>query len=271
MPETREELERQLHHFSEEKRRNEAAILETRKLLERVDKKRRENPTERHKWNLKLDSLEEVLAEKKRLYTASETHIVQLQRRLDTGDYFEPDAEPESPKAAASREPLLSEDTLPENLSIEDLKRAVQKVLSTHLVRLQTVSDLDYRMAKAFLGSRAAGRLTQDQLAELRKRIKLLDKTRGTVQRSMSRHDGESGVSDAPEESDSTRDAQSHLKSVLEKSAAGDLSTVTIGEIEVLAKYVKARVQADPEAAESKRLQTALDAIAKRIRGIGLT
>lgn len=287
MPETREELESQLLSHQQEKERNENAILETRKLLDRVDKKRKENPEERHKWNAKLDNLENVLSEKKRLLTSSETHIQQIQRKLEMGLY-EGDgsklSEKPAPEPTKSPEPVAGQ-PLPDHLTLEDLRAAVGRVLATHMVQLQTVADLDHRMAKAFIGSRAADQLSKDDTAELKKRLRILDKTRGNIQVSYTPSKRELATepdlkADVPNEQEAVTppparapesNRQELLKCAISKCNDQNYDTITLQEIEVLSKYVRALTlkNSDPEGA--KILQASLDEIQNRLRGAGLS
>lgn len=267
MPETREDLERQLHAHHEEKLRNEAAIQETRALLEKADRKRRENPGERQKWNAKLDELEKTLSQKKQLLTASETHIQQIQRKLEAGQYYTPGEEPAEPEPAPPPEPGLSDETLPENITLDDLQRAVDRVLKKHLVQIHTVSDLDYRMARALLGSRAVSRLSAEQTLELRKRVKMLDKTRGGIKKNMSRPDAEPEEPGAEDESNPKKEL---LKSAVTKCASQDHDSLTLAEVKVLVKYSKVLEQKKPGSEEEARVLEALQAITGQFRETGL-
>ena len=262
MPETREELERQLQGFQEDKSRNESAILETRKLLEKVDKKRRENPSERQKWNSKLDSLETVLAEKKRLLTSSETRILQIQRKLEAGQFSESDsAKPPTPTSTPKPSPEGA--TLPDAISVDDLKNASQRLLTTHLIQLQSVSDLDYRMAKAFMGSAHAMNLSKDQIEEINKRIRMLDKTRGTTTKTAS-------AEKKTPPTEATALTQAQLKSVLQKCESKDYGSITVSEVEIITKYARALAAKNPNASEVSVLNTAVSAIRTRLRDAGL-
>ena len=65
------------------------------------------------------------------------------------------------------------------------MKIAVRRVLSTHIIKVHSISDLDFKLAKAFLGSRAVQSLSRDDTVELRKRLTILEKSRGGTQRSV--------------------------------------------------------------------------------------
>lgn len=65
------------------------------------------------------------------------------------------------------------------------MKIAVRRVLSTHIIKVHSISDLDFKLAKAFLGSRAVQSLSRDDTVELRKRLTILEKRRGGTQRSV--------------------------------------------------------------------------------------
>jgi hypothetical protein len=185
MPETRQELELQLIMHLQEKKTNEDAIRHTRVLLDKADKRLRDNPADKSKWGRTLDTLEETLSEKKRLLTMSETNILQITRKLDQGNYAPEegdDQEQEEPavtERADEPEPLA----VPDNLSLDDLKAAVKRVLSTHIIKVHSISDLDFKLAKALMGSRAAQSLSKTDTVEIRKRLSILEKSRGGVQR----------------------------------------------------------------------------------------
>ena len=148
MPDTRQELEFQLRKFQGDKRTNEEAIRETRTLLGKADKRRRDDPDEKSKWGQTLDNLETTLSEKKRMLTVCETSIQQITRKLKQGDYVDDESEEEKPEepavtdVAEESEPM----SVPENLSLDDLKAAVKRILSTHIIKVHSIDELDFRL-----------------------------------------------------------------------------------------------------------------------------
>lgn len=233
MPETREDIEQQLLEYQHELKSNEEAIHETRKLLEKADTRKHSNPADLSKWNRTIENLERSLSEKKRLVSSLKMSIIQVTRKLESGRFSDESAVvPPEPTPAPAPEPV----SIPENLSLDDLKAAVARVLGTHIIKVHSISDLDYRLSKALLESRAGKSISSNDTAELRKRLSILEKSRPSL-RIKATYLAKSSEAEAapvePEEAQSPHAVQVALKKCADKA----FDTLTLEEMEMLAKY----------------------------------
>lgn len=271
MPETWQELEQQLEKHQQDKTTNEQAIRETVKLLKKADQRRRANPAEKSKWGRTLDNLEDTLSEKKRLLTSSDTNIQQISRKLENGDYAPEDAEDgvEEPEANTEATVPSGHMSVPENLSLDDLKAAVRRVLSIHIIKIHTVSDLDVKLAAALLASRAAKNLSSEDTVELRKRLNILGKKRAASLRSTPPPPSAKVEDSQPESQDDGR-IQQTMQSALKKCTEKNMSAMTLEEIEVLAIYRDALLKKETDASKGLApvIQDALKVINERLSSI---
>ena len=272
MPETRQDLEQQLQFYEQEKKANEDAIRETMLLLKKADKRLTANPEERSKWGRTLDNLEGILSEKKRYLTTSKTNIIQVTRKLEQGQYSSEEAESAEPDHSPEPEPQDDEEPLsiPENLTLDDLKEAARRILAIHIIQVHSISDLDFKLAKALVDSGSIQFLSHEDTVELRKRLNILEKSRGGVPHRAVLTTAEETHDTTPPSSTSNGNVQHHVQSALHKCAEQQYGSITIEELEVLAKYGQALSLKNSSSTQHilQLIQESLSAIQQRVSHI---
>jgi hypothetical protein len=275
MPETWQDLEQQLLQLLQEKKKGEDAIQETIKLLKKVGIRRRENPADKNKWGRTLDNLETTLSEKKRHLASTDTNILQLKRRIEQGDYSPdvPDEDNSDSTPVKTPSKIETPISLPKNLSLNDLKAAVKRILAIHILKLNEVSELDFKLATALISSRAAQNLTGSEVSELQKRLSIIRKKRDGIQRSgVLAQEAEPDIIEEPNAEAETVEKQNRhiLQSVLQKCVEKKFGSISIEELEVLAKYgnLLGKQAESPKKSLLPIIQDSLQIIQKRISEI---
>lgn len=263
MPETRDDLETQLSEHRENKPRYELSIIEAQKLLQQRIHDRRNDPDVRSGRDEVIDGLESTITENKRLLAICESNLVRIQNKINKGEFAAADSSEDNDQSVSAPP------------TVDDLINAVKLILACHIFNIHHTTNRDYLLAKAFLYSRAAASLSAEDTRELKRRISILDKNKGSVavnaatdKTPQAANDEVAQESTEPHEVDA--ETQQHLRNALQKTNANDYDAITLLEIEVLAKYTKALStrKGESEKATHHSLQETLSTIQQRVEQI---
>ena len=248
MAHPRETLIETLDRQRAEKAKEEQAIRESMQLLERVDRRRRENPGDRRRWDRRANDLEEGLQESRRRLGWVEQRLIEAARNLESTESAAATAtvaaEPasETPTMVDAHAAPKDETTGPTGLD-ESCRKAALHVLDIPLFKVSKVSFEDVVLAKLFCDSEGRFELERGQIEELHKRIKMHDRSRHGPTR-------KKRAAVSQEE----RRHQFLIRKALDKCRSNQTDTLTLQEIDIIIGCYDMIVQRDELSAEDARL-----------------
>lgn len=248
MTDSRETLVQAVDRQREEKANEERAIQESMQLLERVDRRRRENPGDRRRWDLRADDLEEGLLESRRRLGWVEQRLVETTRKLESTESGAAtptpvtDPAPETPAEVDAHSAPKDETSGPIGLD-ESCRKAAEHILDVPLFKVSKVSFEDIVLAKLFSESEGGSELERGKIEELLRRIKMHDR---------SRHGP--GRRKRAAVSQKERRHQFIIRKALDKCRGNQMETLTLQEIDIIIGCYDMIEQRDELSVEDVRL-----------------
>ena len=216
--------------------REEHAIAETNALLEKVDRRRRENPGDRRRWDSRANDLEEALIDSRRRLSVAEQRIVDLNREIDSRPGAVESAVAAADEKTASIHVPSDDGARPAEVGVSEkdskaqgmevvkrVREAAQQLLDTPRFKLSDLPLQELVLAKMFRESKASASMGKARLEELTQRIKICERSvehRGRPSR--------------PLPSRSERRQQLLIRRALEKCRTNQLGALTLHEIEII-------------------------------------
>lgn len=248
MADSRETLIQALDRQREEKAKEEQAIRESMQLLERVDRRRRESPGDRRRWDLRANDLEEGLLESRRRLGWVEQRLVEATRKLESAESGAATATlaagPDSETPAGADAPSTPKDEIAGPGGLEaSCRTAALQLLDVPLFKVSTVPFEDIVLAKLFCESEDGSELEKGQIEELLRRIKMNDRRRHGPGR-------KKRAAVSPKE----RRHQFIIRKALDKCRSNQMETLTLHEIDLVIGCYDMIEQRDDLSVEDVRL-----------------
>ncbi len=248
MTDSRETLIEALDRQRAEKAKEEQAIQESMQLLERVDRRRRENPDDRRRWDLRADDLEEGLLESRRRLGWVEQHLIEATRKLESaeGDAATATitAEPPSDTPAIVEADAAPKDEATKSTGLnESCRKAALHILDVPLFKVSKVPFEDIVLAKIFCESEGGTTLERGEIEELHRRIKMHDRSRHGPSRKK-----------LAAVSQEERRHQFLIRKALDKCRSNQMEALTLQEIDIIIGCYDMIAQRDEPSVEDARL-----------------